>query len=237
MHGGCGGKLRLPAQQEAVEPGIVQQGDTDAAQNLHHYADDDVGGYAEQSLVIGAAEADGHSGIGPQAEGNRGHDAEQQKLHKEADAVDHNIHVVIANYSVGDILHFLPQLAHKADVKGRDKAGQNDNENRGGKPHGRNNELAPYLLVDAHRQGHHHIALVLQKIFIEPADHHRKSHDSNGDNGKEEQHDQDGAKGVQKCALSVCHAPDGEVGTDCGQQQKTEDRQYDPAGGPELMLQ
>ena len=134
---------------------------TDAAQDLQYHADADVSGHAEQPLVVGAAEADGHGGVGPQAEGNGTQDAQDQRLQGKGRAVEHNVHVVVLDHGVDDVPQLPPQFAHEADVEGRDAAGQDDNKDRGGKPHGGDDELAPHLLVDAYRQGHHDVALVL----------------------------------------------------------------------------
>ena len=106
--------------------------------------------------------------------------------------------------------------------QGHDAAGETDHHNSGGEPDGRDDELAPDLLVDAYRKGHHYVALVLQKIFVKPADHQHKRDDSHGEDPHDEQHDEDGTQRAQEGTVRIQHTPAGEIGTHRHQQQDAE---------------
>ena len=101
-----------------------------------------------------------------------------------------------------DTLYTISDLLDGADVKGHDQSGHAHHHDGQGKPDGGDDELAPHLLVDGDRQGHHHVALVLQQIFIEPLNHHHHAHDAHGNDGDAKGHHQQAAQKVQH--LVVC---------------------------------
>ena len=173
----------------------------------------------------------------PQTQAKGAQYAQKQQFHGEGRAVGHQIQVVYPDCVVQQIQEAVPQITHKTDVKGHDAAGETDHHNSGGEPDGRDDELAPDLLVNTHRQGHHHIALVLQKILIKPIDHQNKGHDPHGDDSHGEEHDENGAKRTQESAVGIQHSPDGEVCAYGRQHQQPEQGQHDPGSGPELVLQ
>ena len=236
MHTGHNGNVGLPVQQKPVEPGIVHQCHAEAAQNLESNARCDIECHAQKPLVIGKTEADGHGRIKAQTQAEGTQYAQKQQFHGEGRAVGHQIQVVYPDCVVQQIQEAVPQITHKTDVKGHDAAGETDHHNSGGEPDGRDDELAPDLLVDAYRKGHHYVALVLQEIFVKPVDHQHKRDDSHGEDPHDEQHDEDGTQRAQEGTVRIQHTPAGEIGTHRHQQQDAEQGQHDPAGGPELML-
>ena len=93
------------------------------------------------------------------------------------------------------------------------------------------------MLVDGNRQGQHHIALVLEEVFIKPLNHQDKGYDEHAADGEAEGGQEQDAQHTEKPGVVIQQIPHREVGGHgCGQQD-ADHRQHDPPGGPELVLQ
>ena len=219
-----------------MEPGFVQQHDAHAAQELHDELDQEEPQHGPGHLVVGEAVADGQGGVELQAHGTATHKAQHQELRHDGGAVDG----VIGGKVAVDLLEQLPEarcdLLDQFHIKGHDQAGQANHHQGQSEPDGGDDKLAPDVLVDGDGQGHHHIALVLEQVLVEPLDHDHHAHDTYTHDGNDECHDQQGAQDVQEPAARIQHPPDGEVGTHGGHQQDQEQGQHDAARGTELVL-
>ena len=92
------------------------------------------------------------------------------------------------------------------------------------------------MLVNRDRQGHHHISLVPQKVFMKAVDHQHKGHNTNARDCQRERDQQQHAQGIQRAVVCLQQAAGGKIGAHGGNQHQQKHGQHHAARGTELML-
>ena len=133
-------------------------------------------------------------------------------------------------------MHDPEEIHHKSHLIYRYHAGQHHHYGGGGKPHYRDDQFAPHLLVDGGGQGEHDVTLVPQKIAVKPLEHQRKTHEAHADDGHHKGHDHQRPQDVQQPVVRAVHDPGGKIGAQCRHQQHQIQRAHDAPGGTKLVL-